>query len=108
MPSNLLAFSAKPAIGVDLPFSSFCSTEKSVVPSAAGTTTSPSRMAEAALIRKASSAIFLHRRLRLMPLGVNSGALVGEAELDAVDVELDLVDQGRAFRNPLDRSRQRW
>jgi hypothetical protein len=39
--------------------SSFCSTEKSVVPSAAGTTTSPSMIADEALIRNASCAIFL-------------------------------------------------
>jgi hypothetical protein len=39
---------------VGLARSSFCRTEKSVLPSAAGTTTSPSMMAEAALIRKAS------------------------------------------------------
>jgi hypothetical protein len=32
---------------VDLPFNSFCNTEKSVVPSAAGTTISPSMIAEA-------------------------------------------------------------
>ena len=32
---------------MDLPLSSFCRTEKSAVPSAAGTTISPSRMAEA-------------------------------------------------------------
>jgi hypothetical protein len=34
---------------VDLPFSSICKTEKSVVPFAAGTTISPSMIAEAAL-----------------------------------------------------------
>ena len=37
-----------------LPLSSFCSTEKSVVPSAAGTTISPSMTAEAALMCQAS------------------------------------------------------
>jgi hypothetical protein len=37
----------------DLPLSWFCRSEKSVVPSAAGATTSPSRIAEAALIKKA-------------------------------------------------------
>ena len=38
-------------IFVALPFGSFCKTEKSVVPSVAGTTTSPSMMAEPALQR---------------------------------------------------------
>jgi hypothetical protein len=47
---------------VDLPLSSFCSTEKSVVP-AGGTTISPSMIAELALIRKASLAIFLKSRV---------------------------------------------
>jgi hypothetical protein len=44
-----------------LPFNSFCNTEKSVVPSAAGATTSPSMIADPALICQASSAIFLNR-----------------------------------------------
>lgn len=38
-------------IFVAFPFGSFCKTEKSVVPSVAGTTTSPSMMAEPALQR---------------------------------------------------------
>jgi hypothetical protein len=42
---------ATSTIFLDLPFSSFCNTEKSVVPSAAGTTISPSIIAENALIR---------------------------------------------------------
>jgi hypothetical protein len=37
--------------------SSFCNTEKSVVPSAAGTTTSPSMIADPALMFQASAAI---------------------------------------------------
>jgi hypothetical protein len=49
------------AILSDFPLSSFCNTEKSVVPSVAGTTTSPSTIAEEALIRNASFAIFLNR-----------------------------------------------
>jgi len=46
---------------VDLPLSSFCRTEKSVVPSAAGTTISPSMTAEPALMCQASWATFLKR-----------------------------------------------
>ena len=52
---------------VDLPLSSFCSTEKSVVPSAAGTTTSPSMIAEPALMCQASAAIFLKRLVQSWP-----------------------------------------
>jgi hypothetical protein len=59
----------------DLPLSWFCRIEKSVVPSAAGATTSPSRIAEAALIRNASSAIFLKRRAQSIPLRVKTGVL---------------------------------
>jgi hypothetical protein len=46
---------------VDCPLSSFCRTEKSVVPSAAGTTISPSMIAEAALMCQASCETFLNR-----------------------------------------------
>jgi hypothetical protein len=49
---------------VGLVFSWFCNTEKSVVPSAAGTTISPSMMAEEAGIRKASPATFLKCRVQ--------------------------------------------
>jgi len=52
---------------VDLPLSSFCSTEKSVVPSAAGTTISPSITAEAALMCQASCAAFLKRCVQSCP-----------------------------------------
>jgi hypothetical protein len=44
-------------IFVDRPFNSFCKTEKSVVPSAAGATTSPSMIAEPAPMCQASEAI---------------------------------------------------
>ncbi|MGY4372672.1 hypothetical protein ACVWZ3_000311 [Bradyrhizobium sp. i1.3.6] len=47
--------------------SSFCSTEKSVVPSAAGTTISPSMTAELALICQASWATFLKRCVQSWP-----------------------------------------
>ena len=57
---------------LDRPFSSFCSTEKSVVPSAAGTTTSPSMIAEPALMCQASSAIFLKRLVQSLPRRVNT------------------------------------
>ena len=46
---------------VDLPFNSFFKTEKSVLPSDAGTTISPSMIADEALIRKASLATVLER-----------------------------------------------
>ena len=60
---------------VDLPLSSFCSTENSVVPSGGGTTISPSMIAELALIRKASLAIFLKSRVQSIPLRVNTAVL---------------------------------
>jgi hypothetical protein len=55
------------AIFVDWPLSSFCSTEKSVVPSAAGTTISPSITADAALMCQASWETFLKRCVQLWP-----------------------------------------
>jgi hypothetical protein len=55
----------------DDPLSSFCSTEKSVLPSTAGTTTSPSMTADAALICHASCATFLKRRVQSCPRRVN-------------------------------------
>jgi hypothetical protein len=60
------------AIFSDFPLSSFCSTEKWVVPSAAGTTTSPSMIAEDALIRNASFAIFRNRLVQSLPRRVNT------------------------------------
>ena len=56
---------------VDLPFSSFCRTEKSVVPSSAGTTISPSMIAEPAAMCQASSATFLKRLVQSWPRRVN-------------------------------------
>jgi hypothetical protein len=56
----------------DFPLSSFCKTEKSVVPSAAGTTTSPSMIAEEALIRNASFATFLKRPVQSLPRRVKT------------------------------------
>jgi hypothetical protein len=52
------------------PLSSFCSIEKSVVPSAAGTTISPSMMALPASICQASAATFLKRLVQSLPLRV--------------------------------------
>jgi hypothetical protein len=57
---------------VDLPFSSFCRTEKSVVPSAAGTTISPSMMAEPAAMCQASAATFLKRLVQSLPRRVKT------------------------------------
>jgi hypothetical protein len=54
-------------IFVDWPLSSFCSTEKSVVPSTAGTTISPSTMADAALMCQASWETFLKRCVQSWP-----------------------------------------
>jgi hypothetical protein len=46
-----------------------------VVPSAAGATTSPSMIADLALIGKASSAIFLNRQVQSRPLRVKTVVL---------------------------------
>jgi hypothetical protein len=54
-------------IFVDRPFNSFCKTEKSVVPSAADATTSPSMIAEPAPMCQASEAIFLKRWVQSYP-----------------------------------------
>jgi hypothetical protein len=54
-------------IFVDRPLSSFCRTEKSVVPSSAGTTTSPSMIADPALMCQASDAIFRKRLVQSLP-----------------------------------------
>ena len=67
------------------------------MPSAAGTTTSPSMIADRALISKASSAIFLKRLVQSLPRRVNTAhGFVGDVKLDAVAVELDLVDPALA------------
>jgi hypothetical protein len=65
------AFKPPMAILSDFPLSSFCNTEKSV-PSVAGTTTSPSTIAEEALIRNASFAIFLNRLVQSLPRRVKT------------------------------------
>jgi hypothetical protein len=57
---------------VDRPFSSFCKTEKSVVPSAVGTTTSPSMIAEPALTCQASSATLRKRLVQSLPRRVKT------------------------------------
>jgi len=87
---------------VERPFSSFCNTEKSVVPSAADTTTSPSMIAELALTCQASSAIFLKRLVQVIAAaGEYPNARVGEVDLKPVAIELDLVDPPIAGRHPL-------
>jgi len=65
----LLRAKATSTILLDLPFSPFCSTEKSVVPSAAGTTISPSMIADPALMCQALSATFLKRWSSRSPAG---------------------------------------
>ena len=54
------------------PLSSFCYTEKSVVPSFAGITTSPSMIADPAPMCHASAAIFLKRLVQSLPRRVNT------------------------------------
>jgi hypothetical protein len=71
-PLRYIKSKATMTIFVDPPFSSFCNTEKSVVPSVAGTTTSPSMIAEPALMCQASSAIFLKRLVQSLPRRVNT------------------------------------
>src|SRR4051812_21855006 len=66
-------------MSLERPLSSSCNTEKSVVPSAAGTTTSPSMTAEPALRCHASAAILRKRLVQSMPRRVNepgNGALM--------------------------------
>jgi len=76
---------------VDLPFNSFWSTAKSVRPSANGTTTSPSTMAEPASI-SAASADFAEALVRLSAAAGKDPASL-DVNLDAVAVELNLVNQ---------------
>ena len=60
---------------LDFPLSWFCRTEKSEVPSVEGTTASESMMAELALIRNASLAIFLKRLVQSLPRRVKTRTL---------------------------------
>jgi hypothetical protein len=92
----------------ELPFSSFCNTEKSVVPSAAGTTISPSMIAELDLMCQAFSATLLEAPGPVVTASrVDLDGFVGEMNRDAVAVELDLVDPPLATRHAVDRRRQR-
>ena len=59
-------------ISVDLPFNSLCNTEKSVGPSVAGATTSPSMIADPELMCQASSEIFLNRLVQSLPRRLNT------------------------------------
>ena len=61
-------------IFLDRPFSSFWSTAKSVVPSIAGATTSPSMIAEPALMSQASAVIFRKRLVQSLPRRVKTFA----------------------------------
>jgi hypothetical protein len=90
---------------VDLPLSSFCRTEKSVVPSAAGTTISPSRTVELALMRQAPWTTFLKRPI-VAAASEDLRRLVGDVDLDPVAVELDFVNQPGARWHLLDGCRQ--
>jgi hypothetical protein len=71
---------------LDLPCSSFCSTEKSVVPSAAGTTTSASIMALPALIRQASVALAEAPGPAVAAAGEDLDGVVMDVQLDAIAV----------------------
>jgi hypothetical protein len=77
------------------------------MPSAAGTTISPSTMAEPALMCQASSATFLKTLGPIVAAaGENLDGLVHQVNLDAVAVEFDLMDPAIAGRHFLDRRRQ--
>src|SRR5438309_11317628 len=93
---------------LDLPRSSFCSTEKSVVPSAAGTTISPSTMALPALIRWASAAILLEAPGPVIAAASEYlDVVIVDVQLDAVAVEFDLVNPTVTGRHLVARGRQR-
>jgi hypothetical protein len=62
-------------------------------------------IAEEALIRNASFAIFLKRLVQ--SLGENLDILVCDVELDSIAVELDLVNPPFALGQPLDRRGER-
>ena len=62
-----------------------------MVPSAAGTTTSPSTIADPALTCQASEAIFLKRFVRHCAAGEDLHRGVSEMNLDAVAIELDFM-----------------
>jgi len=74
LPILVLAGLAKATITIflDCPLSSFCKTEKSVVPSSAGITTSPSMIADPAFMCQASVAIFRKRLVQSLPRRVNT------------------------------------
>ena len=57
---------------VEVPLSSFCNTEKSVAPLVAGTTTSPSMIAEPALMCQASSTILRKWLVQSLPRRVKT------------------------------------
>jgi hypothetical protein len=82
--------------------------EKSVVPSSAGTTTSPSMMAEpAADVPGVAGDLLEAVRPVVATAGEDLDCGIPEMDLDAVAVELDFMNPARAGRDLLDRRRQR-
>jgi hypothetical protein len=80
--------------------------EKSVVPLSEGTTTSPSMIAEHALMCHASSAIFRKRLVQSLPRREKT-LIIHEVVLHPVTVELDFVKPTIAGRDLLDGYRER-
>jgi hypothetical protein len=90
-------------IRLAVPFSSFCKTTKSV-PSTASITISPSTMAELALMCQASSATFLKRPGPVVAAPREDvDGFVGEVDLHAVAVQLDLVNPSLGRRHSVAR-----
>src|SRR5690349_1904750 len=89
----------------DLPLSSFCSTEKSVLPSAAGTTISPyggARFDPPGIMGDLLEAV----SPIVAAAGEDLRRLIGKMDLDTVAVELDFVNPAFPRRHPLDRGGQ--
>jgi hypothetical protein len=86
-----------------VPFNSFCRTEKSVVPSLAGATASPSMIADPVQICHASSAIFLNRVVQSTAPGVD----LREMDLNAIAIEFDFVEPTVAAGHLVDGARER-
>jgi hypothetical protein len=87
--------------------STFCMTAKSVVPSSAGTTTSPSMNADLVFRCQASVAIFLNRSVQSWPRRVYVNALVGDVQLHAIAVELHFMYPAVARQHLANRRRER-
>ena len=93
-------------IFVDWPLSSFCSTEKSVVPSAAGTTISPFHGRRRLDVPGIVGDFLETVRPVVSAAGRYLDGLVGQVNLDPVAVELDLMDPALSGRHLRDRRRQ--